>query len=189
MKGLMEDLLKRAVDAGYSQADAQDLTYAVVALADELALNQADSVREYWMGHPLQFQFFQENQAGDGFFTRLEAIRKDASRSDVLRVYYLCLLFGFQGRYRVRGGELELLGLTESLGKELMRTRGQNAEVLSPHGERPADAFAKANQSMSLLYWAGGAVAVALLLFGGLKLGLNVSTSSTIEALSAPRAP
>ena len=189
MKGLVETLLQRAVDAGYSQSDAQDMAYAIVALADELALNSTDAVREYWMGHFLQFQLFQENQAGDGFFTRLEAIRKDPNRAEVLRVYYLCLLFGFQGRYRVRGGELELLGLTEAIGKDLVRGRQASSEVLSPHAERPADAFSRARQSTALLYWAGGALSVALLLFGGLKLGLASSTSSAIESLAGPKSP
>lgn len=185
MRSLVEELLRRAQEKGYSHADAQDMAYAIVALADELALNQSDSIREFWMGHPLQFHFFQENQAGDGFFSRLEAIRKDTSRADTLRVYYLCLLFGFQGRYRVRGGELELLGLTESLGRETVRLSGASAEVLSPRGERPTESLARARQGGPLLYWAGGALVVALVLFGALKLGLSASASGLADELTA----
>src|SRR5207247_653974 len=106
LRGMIDELVKRAGREGFSQQDGQDMAYAIVALCDELALSKPEPIRDYWMGNTLQFHYFQENLAGDGFFARLQAIRSDAQRAQVLRVYYLCLLFGFQGRFRVRGGDL-----------------------------------------------------------------------------------
>jgi type VI secretion system protein ImpK len=184
MREVVGDLLKLAGDAGFSQQDAQDMAYAVASLADELALAQSDAFRDHWMGQPLQFLFFQENQAGEGFFRRLQSIRLDPSRAEVLRVYYLCLLFGFKGRYQVRGGESELLETVESVGKELQRHRRPGAEILSPHGERPAEVLLHAKDSRQLLMVAGGALLLALLLFGGLQLWLRSTRLSVIDQLA-----
>ena len=46
--------------------------------------------------------------AGEGFFGRLERILADPKRVEALTVYHMALQFGFEGRYAVRGGELEL---------------------------------------------------------------------------------
>src|SRR5256885_16125173 len=105
----------RARELGIADRDTQDMLYALVALADEVALTKPEPLRGAWVARPLQMQYFNENLAGEGFFDRLEAIRRDRRRLDVLRVYYLCLAFGFQGRYAIRGGEAELMRIVESV--------------------------------------------------------------------------
>src|SRR5712692_9708643 len=94
----MQSDLKKA---GFDNQDVTDITYAIVALVDEAALNDGEPLSSFWMGNVLQFKYFQENTAGHGFFTRLESIRRDPNRREALKVYALCLLFGFQGKYRV----------------------------------------------------------------------------------------
>ena len=47
------------------------------------------------------------------------------------RAYYLALLFGFQGRYRVRGGELELMGLVDGVARELGAPRQRSRDALA----------------------------------------------------------
>ena len=175
MKGFVDDLLKRAATAGLSQADAQDMAYAVVALADEVALGLSDAIREYWVGHLLQFQYFKENQAGEGFFDRLKKVRGDPNRHSVLMVYYLVLSLGFQGKHGVRGGELELMALQEELVKEIGRglPRGFEGDVLSDHAERPAEASAAVTQSKWVLALAGGGLALAIVFFIVLKVVLS----------------
>jgi type VI secretion system protein ImpK len=185
MRGFVESMLKRAGELGFSQQDAQDIAYPIVALADELALSKSDTFREYWMGNMLQFHFFRENRAGDGFFTRLEAIRKDAHRTEILRVYYLCLVFGFKGRFRVRGGDLELMQLTEALQRELSKTYKFNTETLSPQGERPPESAVSAKRTLPLLAISAAAVVFALLVYTGLRIGLSSSVSSFVEEVSA----
>lgn len=188
MRAFVDDLLRRAADAGLSHQDAQDAAYAVVALIDETALGLEEELRTYWMGNLLQFHYFQENQAGDGFFTRLEAVRRDARRSEVLRVYALCLLFGFQGRYRVRGGQLELMSLTETVHHEVTRGLG-DTETLSPRGARSAGgALGGGPRRAPLLVGAAGVLALALLVYGGLRVALHVAVSDAVEAVGAPAA-
>ena len=116
--GFIDEMRSRLGQGGLGAQDVEDITYAVVALADEVALNAGEALASYWMMNLLQFKYFRENTAGDGFFTRLDEIRRNPRRRDALRAYALCLLFGFQGKYRIRGGELELLTLIETLQRE-----------------------------------------------------------------------
>ena len=108
LRAYVDDMIARGKSAGMAESDIADLTYAIVGFADELAQKKPGPVRQYWEQRPLQLHYFGENIAGDGFFERLERILYDPSRVEPLAVYHMCLQFGFEGRYAVRGGELEL---------------------------------------------------------------------------------
>lgn len=190
LKQYVDDLLHRATAAGIGREEANDVAYAVVALADEVVLSRgSDELRAFWIGQPLQMHYFQENVAGEQFFVRLEAIRKDARRAEVLRAYYLALLFGFQGRYRVRGGELELMGLIDGIARDLRRGRKLDVEVLSPSGDRPVEALSRAGRAGPLLWIAGGAVVLSLVLYLGLRVSLAAGTSAVESRIAATATP
>lgn len=177
MKGFVEELLRKAADVGFSHQDAQDMAYAVVALIDEVVLGKSEAIRQHWQSNLLQMSFFNENIAGENFFARLQQLRNEPHRHEVLRVYYLCLVLGFQGRYRVRGGDLELMTMTDAIQKELGRARVYDAEVLSPQGDRPEQPLMSSQRVGPLLMLSGGAVALALLIYGLLFITLNVTVS------------
>lgn len=185
MRRGIDDLLEKAGEEGFNQADAQDIAYALVALIDEVALTQGEAIRDYWMRNLLQFHYFKENQAGDGFFERLEQVRADPNREEVLRVYYLCLLFGFQGRYHVRGGEAERMDLLDRLAREVGRTRRVDTDVLAPRAVAPSEGLSFAGVDRRMVFAAAGAVLLAVLLFGGLKLGLAHDASGLAQLASA----
>ncbi len=192
MRGFIDAMMQRAAQAGFPREDVNDIAYAIVALADEIALSKPDAVRQFWNGQQLQLVYFQENVAGEGFFTRLDTLRRDPRRSEVLRVYYLALLFGFQGKYRVRGGELELMNLTDDLQRSFGRSRKskkEDEEALSPHGERPEGALARGGRKGLALWIAGGALGVAVLLVVGLRLWLGSSVSGVVQRISAANLP
>lgn len=183
LRGVVDEVLRRAATLGFSHQDAQDMAYALVALIDETVLSKPEHYRQFWMSNPLQLHYFDENVAGDGFFDRLGAIRKDSHRVEVLRVYYLCLLFGFQGHFRIRGGELELLTLIDAVQKDLERASPFDFDVLSPHGERPSERLATAKRRASLLSMSMGSVALALLIYGGLHLSLDRNVSKMVHEI------
>jgi len=188
-RGAVDDLLVRASSAGFSHADAQDIAYALVALVDEVVLTRgSEALRDFWGGQLLQLHYFQENVAGEAFFTRLAALQRDPRRAEVLRAYHLALLFGFQGRYRVRGGELELASLTESVGRALQRGREED-EVLSPHGERPGEGAGRVARGGLVLWIGGGALALSLLLYLGLRITLATGTASALDRITQTATP
>ena len=123
MRSFIDTMIHRGGEAGFGREDMQDFTNAIVALTDEEALSLPGNVRQYWMSRPLQLHYYNENVAGEGFFQRLEQIRTDARRVEVLRVYYMALMFGFQGRYRIRGGEIELQAIVDAVTQDLQRAR------------------------------------------------------------------
>src|SRR5205085_3333012 len=59
--------------------------------------------------------------------------------ADVLEVFYLCLLLGFQGRYAASPGRGDLYAISTSINNKIRRIRGASS-ALSPRGAVPADA-------------------------------------------------
>jgi type VI secretion system protein ImpK len=172
LKGFVDALRAKAREQGQSGREADDLAYAIVALADEIAMGKPEPLRGYWMGQPLQLVFFNETLAGEGFFTRLAEIRREPRRADTLRVYYQCLLFGFQGKYSIRGGDLELMRLIDSMRPEVER-QIEPPDSLSPAGEPPDEPLVRASGNNLFLYVALGMFAAAIAVFVGLKMSLS----------------
>jgi len=141
-RSFIDTMIQKGDEKGFSTDDMKDIAYAIVALTDEMAQSIPGAVRQFWSTRPLQLHYFQSNVAGDEFFVRLQRLRQDPRKIDVLRVYYLCLMFGFQGRYRVRGGEVELAGIIDAVQQDLGRAKLFGPDGLSPHGDRPKEARA-----------------------------------------------
>jgi type VI secretion system protein ImpK len=188
LRSFVDAMMTRAAQAGFAREDVDDIAYALVALADEVAASK-EPLRALWASQPLQLLYFHENVAGENFFTRLEAVRRDPRRREALRAYALALLLGFQGRFRVRGGELELLSLTEDLQRELGRGRGVDVETLSPHGERPERAGARGARRDPAPWIALGALVLVVLVVVGLRLWLGASTSSVVQRIAGANLP
>jgi type VI secretion system protein ImpK len=174
--GYVESARERAREHGLSQRDADDIIYAIVALIDEVALGKPEPLRGFWMGQALQLRLFNENLAGEGFFARLHELRRDPRRSDVLRVYYQCLLLGFQGKYSVRGGDLELMRVVDSLRPEVER-QVEAADPLAPSGLAPDTSELERSRRNPLIWVALGVCALAIATFIGLRLSLNKSVA------------
>jgi type VI secretion system protein ImpK len=183
LRGVVDEMLRRAAVLGFSHQDSQDMAYALVALLDEVAIMRPEPYRQFWMTNLLQLQYFNENVAGDGFFTRLQAIRKDPHRAEVLQAYYLCMLFGFQGRYRIRGGELELLTLIDQVQKDLERAKPFDYDTLSPHGDRPDESLLDGKRRLTTLTISLGALGLALLIYGGLSFHLESTVDTYVNQI------
>jgi type VI secretion system protein ImpK len=172
IRGFLEALKQRASSHGVPEKDTQDILYALVALIDEVAINTPEPLRSYWMNQPLQLHYFGENIAGEGFFTRLNALLADQRRIDVLRVYHLCLLFGFQGKFAFPGGDVELLRISDGVRNVLER----NLEVpdsMAPAGEPPDEPQVRRGSSNLLLWVSLGVFALAIAIFVGLRLSFD----------------
>src|ERR1700677_3208884 len=98
-KSTITEVERVAVAAGYEPADVADTHFAVVAFLDEVILNSSDPVRADWERRMLQEELFGKTDAGVVFFDKLANLqsRRDSQRlADVLEVFLLCLLLGFQ---------------------------------------------------------------------------------------------
>ncbi|MGB9595148.1 MAG: DotU family type IV/VI secretion system protein, partial [Candidatus Poribacteria bacterium] len=102
------------------------------------------------------------------FFDRVERIRTDSKKLNVLEVYYMCLMFGFEGRYKILGPEelkAYINGIREQLGFKTV-------ERLSPHSEPQKIAIKKRSMIPKwLMYASYGFIAlVAVIIFIVLKV-------------------
>jgi type VI secretion system protein ImpK len=182
----VESFQGRAKELELPPGDVENGLYAIIALLDEIAVNDEGTIKEYWQPRLLQMRYFNENVAGDGFFDRLATLRGDSRRKHVLRIFYLCIMFGFRGKYRIRGSELELLEIEEGLRAELQRIKAIPKEVvLSPAGKRPYEKITDARRNQLVFSIATISACVSVLLYIGLRLALSRDTDVLIERVTA----
>jgi type VI secretion system protein ImpK len=144
-KATLEEVERVAVAAGYEGRDIRETHFAVVAFLDSVVLNSNEPVRAEWERRPLQEELFGQTDAGVVFFEKLDHFRtrRDSDQlADILEVYLLCLLLGFEGRYAggLRG---ELHSITEKVRTRIEDIRGWNRQI-SPSGDLPRDVTAPA---------------------------------------------
>jgi len=133
IKGLLDELDQRGAVLRYSPNQIQSVKFALAAFADEVVLTAAFPLRDEWEKFPLQLEYFHEHLAGVKFFERLnELIKNIETEADVLEVYYVCMLLGFKGQYKVYM-EDKLHGVMETTARELLRVGRLQQSDLSPH--------------------------------------------------------
>lgn len=172
LRTLLRDFEAQARRQGIDPGDTRRASFAFVALVDEVMLHSTFAARAAWELRPLQLELFGDHLAGERFFEALEQLRQGgAVRVQVLEVFHLCLLLGFQGRYLLEGNE-KLTWLTSRLGDEIAHMRGRRAGF-APHAEPPDRVAHQLRHELPL--WTIGAVVAlfGLLAFVGLRIALQ----------------
>jgi type VI secretion system protein ImpK len=134
MRSALQEAERDAVAARYSTEALSHGQFAAVAFLDEAILSSKDPAREEWRKKTLSAELHGEANAGEVFFDRLQALmRKEDSTqvADVLEVYLLCLLLGFEGKMTgsFRG---EALNLGERMRRRIESIRGLDYRVAPP---------------------------------------------------------
>jgi type VI secretion system protein ImpK len=187
MKDVLAEIDREALRRGYAAAHSREGNFAFAAFLDEVVLNSQDPCREDWAKKPLQEELFGISTAGEQFFTHIETLFAQPDTPeliDVLEVFLLCLLLGFQGRH-TSGGHAELALTTDRLRHRIERFRGVPAE-LSPAGLLPSqpvsinvpDTARQTLKRTSLM-----AVGLAVLCFIAFYIHLFLKVSSIRAAL------
>lgn len=183
---------QEARNAGYASADVKLALFAAVAFLDESVLNSGQPMFAEWPRKPLQDELFGGHLAGEVFFQYLrQLLERDDSPElgDLLEVFQLCLLLGFQGRYSMGDGGGELHAFTQRAGEKIARIRGPLGE-LAPAWRPPTDAVAPVRRDpwvRRLAITAGAVALLAVVLFGVYRLGL-AGKAKELGAVAAARA-
>jgi len=199
LRSRFEDLFRefenRALRANILSVHVTSAKYALAALVDETILLSELPVKDEWLGKPLQMLYFDDFSAGEEFYNRLEQLRltPSAETVDVLEVYYLCLAFGFKGKYGNAKGEERLKAIMGGLANDISIARGiKTTTPLSPQGEA-ADVVPMAASLSFLgrgpLWMLPVAVLVLLIIvFAVLDMisGQSLATFSTVMHGAAP---
>jgi type IV/VI secretion system ImpK/VasF family protein len=162
-------------------ADVTDIHYALVAFADEVMQLHSGALKEFWRAHLLQLELYGETRAGEGFFERLERAKAD-SRLGVLRVYQLCLIFGFHGIYG-QHGELERENLLDELRAVLGDQAGRSSLRLAPYGARPSEPGVDRVRNRLLIWLAAGTAVAAAAWYVGIAFTLDAQQRTLHEAI------
>lgn len=160
----------------------QQVRYAVAAFLDEMILGVPSPHRDAWSARPLQYEFFREHVAGVEFFNRLDGLRKSIStHRDVVEVFYLCLVLGFEGQYKLHGRE-KLKDLIDGLARELQPRSGE-VPTLSPHGKRPDELIEMVKQGIPSWVVAVSCLAIVFFLYISLSLLINSDANGMAEEI------
>lgn len=134
IKDALEDVQREASATGYAVKETRDAEAAVVAFLDETILTLSGPARDRWAEKPLSVELYGEAMAGEVFFERLEELRTEsdsAHLADILEVYLLCLLLGFEGKY---SGHLRTQGraVADRVRAQIDGIRGTNYRLAPP---------------------------------------------------------
>jgi len=187
MKQALREIASTAARKGYSGEDVQEANFAVVAFLDETVLTVDASATE-WARKSLGEELFGQRSAGEVFFKRLETLRANRdsqSLAEVLEVYYLCLLLGYEGKF-AGGSKAELQLLMSNLRERIERIFGRNPEF-SPDGVLPDEPVTIAPPADPLdkqvRWFAFAALALAILCFVGFYLHLEARSSDVEHSI------
>ena len=182
LRAVLNNTMRKLEGIGLTPEDMQNVKYALVAFIDELMQSDPGPLRDFWVSHLLQLEFFSETRAGEGFFERLERLRTE-KRAPVLRVYYLCLLFGFHGIYG-QHGELERENLIVGVQQALNDCGGLvNDPILAPHGHRPDEPGIDRERNRLLQFLAIAAAVMAVVWYVGLVFTVDAQEHTLTELL------
>ena len=152
----LDKMVSRGRRARLPDADLAEARYALVALLDEQVLRASWAGRSEWMQRPLQFDLYQDNNAGEDFFVRLGALLRSGDHPLAVQVYYLCLALGFRGIYE-QSGDRKALAKFASAARQHLSGTLPSAANLSPHALALRPALV-ARPGPAALGWGLGAV-------------------------------
>jgi type VI secretion system protein ImpK len=188
MRNQVEAISEKAQGIGFNQDDSSSAAFAVVAFLDETILNVRPPSLVDWLREPLQHEMFGHFVAGKEFFERMEKLlrRPESPESiDLLELYSVCILLGYQGQFASRHGELT--ALSKAGLDKVRRFRGALNPLLvmdEPIVPAPA-ALAGAPWKKRLLFLSAAMWISALLLFGVYQMDLAAGLRN-LQGLLAP---
>ena len=137
--------------------------YVLCAALDEAVLSTPWGAQSEWSQHPLLVALHREAWGGEKFFEMLDRISTDPSKHiDLMELQYLCLAFGFAGKYQVmpRGHE-RLAEVQQDLYRKIRNYRGPADPDLSLRWQGLED---RRNPLIRYVpWWVVGAAALAIL--------------------------
>jgi len=137
--------------------------YALCTLIDETATSTPLGASGAWSQQGLLALFHGETGGGEKFFQLLSRLAENPQANlDLLELLYVCLEFGFEGRFRVtEGGQRQLEAIRQRLLMIIRKQRGEYERDLSPNWRGVSAANQRRLGWMPL--WAVGALSALLL--------------------------
>lgn len=163
--------------------------YILCSFLDETILNTSWGKISNWERHRLLVTFHNEAQGGERFFMILERLSEDvAVHIDLLELIYICLSYGFEGKYRnLEFGKIELETVTEKLFESIRYYRGDLKKDFSKLQKSIVHQKVKPKEKAYIPLWLIAAVVsvVILTVYGGFNYFLAVNESRLFAELQS----
>lgn len=175
----MEQVKDRAKAQNCSELDIQDASYAIAALIDEQIPLRCPKLAGKWRSALLQ-HLFEDNQGGTYFFERLDSLLAQPARNEVLRIYAICLAYGFRGKYS-QGDRDELASLRQQVRRRLPNAQ---AELELCTTVSPANIERQARLDPKRLIWPTTiALCLAMICMASFRRRLDKTSESLLRQL------
>ncbi len=133
---LFDSMKNKGKELGIDEEELNEAQYALVAFLDETIANSSWIKKDEWLARRLALELFNTVNAGDEYFTKLEQLQQQGtSKASLLEVYYLCLVLGFEGKYKILGKE-KLKTVVIEIAKDLKLAKLAESNELSPRWKR-----------------------------------------------------
>lgn len=126
----------REAEAQATDANSWNLAkYALASWIDDLLITAPWRGRDWWESNSLEFALFKSRDRATKFYVKAKEAA-DLPRRDALEVFYLCVVLGFRGLYKLPEAQIIAgqLNLPMSLAGWLKNTA---AAVQTRHGRPP----------------------------------------------------
>ena len=177
---------QRASAAGVAAQVIKPASYALCAALDEAVLSTPWGAQSEWSQQPLLVALHSEAWGGEKFFEMLDRISRDPARHvDLMELLYVCVAFGFAGKYRVKErGQAQLAELQRDLYRKIRDQRGATPSGLSIRWEGIQDRRRRLIRYVPWWVVASGAVALLTVAFVGYYFRLADAAAPVNAALN-----
>lgn len=157
--------------------------YAICALIDEVIIQSGWDNCDKWQSMSLLKTYYRGDDQGERFFITIErTLQEREKHTDLLEFYYLCLRFGFEGKYRQQSSGHQTLGtVTERIYQSIRQHRKELPNKLSNINTRIIH-----KTTRHLAIWQIATITGTLLaaMFFSFKIHSDISFSKTTHQLN-----
>lgn len=159
--------------------------YALCSALDEIVLSTPWGNQSAWRDQSLLITLHNEGWGGEKFFQLLQKLLQNPARNlDLLELMYICLAFGFEGRYRpLPDGFAQLQGVRDNLYRTIRNQHGESEPDLSPRWQGITQRQNPLVQYVPLWVVTALSGLLLLMIYGGFSLALNVKSDPLYAAL------
>jgi type VI secretion system protein ImpK len=167
---------RKAQDLGVDQEMVFWARYVLCTVTDELVLTTPWGNQSIWRDQSLLVTLHKEAWGGEKFFQLLQKLLQNPAKNlELLELMYICLTFGFEGRFRpLPDGYAQLQTLRDNLYRTLRNHREEYDRELSGNWQGVALKQNALVQYVPLWVVLAVSSVVLLLMYSGFSLSLNV---------------
>jgi len=158
--------------------------YILCTLLDESAASTPWGGSGAWAAQSLLVQFHNESWGGEKVFALMAKLAENVpANRNLLELLYVCLAFGFEGRYRVvDNGRAQLDGVRARLA-QMLRTGQTPDPALSPRWQGAEPGQSSLRQKVPVWAIAAAMALVLLMVYVALRFSINGASDDVFAAL------